>query len=138
MLEQCCRILKPGGRLVVVTPNSQALGRYLLGKAWYLGWSPPWHLSLFDLKSLVQRAESAGLTVRRTWTTPRGARLAWITNRLLPSCGTLPYVTRKRVTRLLHVQGVLFWALEWLLLAVRPSGEEIVLIATKTGQSVRS
>ena len=57
LIQECERILKPGGRLVMVTPNPRSLSHRLFGRAWR-GLEPPRHL-------YIQTRESfADLTVR--------------------------------------------------------------------------
>ncbi len=46
-IDECFRILKPSGRLVVATPNSDSLSRRLFGKDWR-GLEPPRHLMVFS------------------------------------------------------------------------------------------
>jgi 2-polyprenyl-3-methyl-5-hydroxy-6-metoxy-1,4-benzoquinol methylase len=60
LLSQCKKLLKPNGRLVVVTPNVDGL---LYGKhrANWLALDPPRHLILFTARSLRSLAGSAGL-----------------------------------------------------------------------------
>jgi SAM-dependent methyltransferase len=60
-LAECRRILKPGGRLVVVTPNSASLGHRLFKEAWR-GLEPPRHLHLFCPGSMRVSLEGAGFS----------------------------------------------------------------------------
>lgn len=50
-LTECARILKPGGTLVVCTPNSASLGHKLFKRDWR-GLEPPRHLHLFSMQSM--------------------------------------------------------------------------------------
>lgn len=64
-LENARRILKPGGRLIVETPNSNAAGLKAAGVAW------PWldvprHLNFFTARSLQLACRKAGLVHERT------------------------------------------------------------------------
>lgn len=60
LLEECCRLLQPGGKLVAVTPNVESLGHRLFGARWpHL--DPPRHLHLFSQRTLQACAEKAGL-----------------------------------------------------------------------------
>jgi 2-polyprenyl-3-methyl-5-hydroxy-6-metoxy-1,4-benzoquinol methylase len=66
-LNECRRILKPGGTLVLVTPNAESFGhRYF--KSWYRGLEPPRHLYLFTQKTLQHIAKKAGFADYRVWT----------------------------------------------------------------------
>lgn len=59
-LKECARILKPGGQLVIYTPNSSSLGHRILRKYWR-GLEPPRHLHLFGPNSLSAIVGEAGL-----------------------------------------------------------------------------
>jgi SAM-dependent methyltransferase len=59
LLAECRRILKPGGQLVVATPNANALGHRWYGRAW-LGLEPPRHLVVFTPRALADAARRAG------------------------------------------------------------------------------
>lgn len=68
MLLECRRILKDGGRLVIVTPNSKCLTHHFFKKNWR-GLEPPRHLHIFSsgaLKIIGCRAEFSQV---RVWTT---------------------------------------------------------------------
>jgi len=56
---RCAALLRPGGRLVMVTPNMQAQGRDLFGGDWR-GLEIPRHLHLFTAASLKRLARDAG------------------------------------------------------------------------------
>lgn len=58
-LVECRRILKPGGRLVVFTPNSACLGHRLFGRHWR-GLEPPRHLHVFSMNSMRLALAAAG------------------------------------------------------------------------------
>jgi len=130
-LVECWRLLKPGGKLVVVTPNTRSLGRRLFGEHWR-GWEVPRHLFLFSPRSLRACAERAGLTVRRLWTASKGARRMWIASQLLRRDGRLPGGNPQGVARILKMQSFVFWSLEYTLSRMWPVGEELVLEAGKS------
>jgi 2-polyprenyl-3-methyl-5-hydroxy-6-metoxy-1,4-benzoquinol methylase len=62
LLRECKRILRPGGRLVMVTPNSEGLGIRVFGADWR-GLEPPRHLHLFNIPTLRRAIGDAGLRV---------------------------------------------------------------------------
>jgi 2-polyprenyl-3-methyl-5-hydroxy-6-metoxy-1,4-benzoquinol methylase len=67
-LEKCRRVLRPGGRLVVSTPNVRSLGHERFRQNWR-GLEPPRHLHIFTANLLGECARRAGLAVVRTGTT---------------------------------------------------------------------
>lgn len=60
VLRLCRRVLKPGGRIYVATPNFGGIGLRLYGPNWR-GLEPPRHLVLFTPSSLMLAFRRAGL-----------------------------------------------------------------------------
>ena len=58
-LTECHRILKPGGKLVISTPNTESLSHALFKGHWR-GLEPPRHLHLFSIPSLARVLRLAG------------------------------------------------------------------------------
>ena len=71
-------VLKPGGAVVVSTPNVGGYGARLLGRRW-IHWHPPYHLNVFNRTSLSRLAHDVGLEVRsiRTVTDSGWLRHQW-------------------------------------------------------------
>jgi 2-polyprenyl-3-methyl-5-hydroxy-6-metoxy-1,4-benzoquinol methylase len=129
-LGHCRRVLKDNGRLVVVTPNIESLGRRWFDVAW-LHWDPPRHLFLFTPETLRSSVEAAGLEVIELRTSGRDASSAWNASAAIRRQGALPPGSLQAVAERLSFRGLLFSVVENLLLNARPCGEEIVLVATK-------
>lgn len=67
LLAEAHRVLRPGGRLVLSTPNARALAHRRYGRAWR-GLEPPRHLHIFTREALAQAAAKGGLRVERMFT----------------------------------------------------------------------
>lgn len=59
VLRDCARILRPGGRLVVSTPNADSLSHRFFGRNWR-GLEPPRHLCIFTEQALRDALRTAG------------------------------------------------------------------------------
>ena len=60
MLRACAALLAPGGRMCVISPNANGLGRLLFGR-WWFGLDQPRHLAIPTLDSLAHLTERLGL-----------------------------------------------------------------------------
>lgn len=58
-VQEIDRILKPGGRFVIITPNNLSWGKKMFGKRWFAN-EVPRHLVLFNLASLTALLERYG------------------------------------------------------------------------------
>jgi len=61
LFSEISRLLKPGGRLLIRTPNAKALGRSWFGTNWYAN-DVPRHLYLYSKGNLTKLAQGHGLT----------------------------------------------------------------------------
>jgi len=109
LLRECRRLLRPGGRLVAVTPNLRSLGHFVFRGDW-LGLDPPRHLTLFTRQTLVRCALAAGFADPSVRSTARWARSAWVNS--------------GGIRRRTLAGGIVFQAVEHLLPG---AGEELVL-----------
>ena len=76
LLSQCRRVLKPHGKVVIVTPNIESRGHETFGSCWR-GLEPPRHLHLFSLRALRLCCERAGLRIQVLRTSARSGRGIW-------------------------------------------------------------
>jgi 2-polyprenyl-3-methyl-5-hydroxy-6-metoxy-1,4-benzoquinol methylase len=59
LLKECHRVLKPGGKVVLTTPNNKCWGHKLFGEHWR-GLEPPRHLYIFGPSSIEEILRRAG------------------------------------------------------------------------------
>lgn len=64
-LAQVHKILKPGGRLIVVTDNTASLDFRLFKRSYWGGYHFPRHWNLFDRRSLARLADNCGYRIER-------------------------------------------------------------------------
>jgi SAM-dependent methyltransferase len=129
MLRECARILKPGGRVMMLTPNLRSLGHRVFGASW-IGLDAPRHLVLFSAGSLRDAATTAGLDVVRLWSTARPSGFTWRVSAELRRAGRTTYAaSRARSHRLMEraAERVVRLAL----LLNPEAGDELALLATK-------
>ncbi len=132
LLKKCRRVLRVGGRLVVITPNLNSLGHKLFRRSWR-GLEPPRHLHLFSLRSLRACAARAGLRVKVRRTTARGARHIWLAGHALRHKRRFGCADS---AGLLRLQSWAFLVLEEAARYVWPrAGEELLLVASKPDET---
>ncbi|MBM4145055.1 MAG: class I SAM-dependent methyltransferase [Nitrospira sp.] len=129
LLAECWRILRCGGRLVVVTPNSISLLHRLFGASW-LPLDPPRHLYLFSPQALSSLAMKANFQNMRVFTTVREADNMFLASRDVRLTGR--HVWGRKQPQFMKKVAKVIAVIEWTCLAFFPHvGEEIVLIGEK-------
>jgi SAM-dependent methyltransferase len=129
LLRECQRILRPGGRLVLVTPNGHSWGHRIFKDAW-LALDPPRHLYVFSVPSLRYLAEKAGFKKFRLSTTIRDANGLFIASKSIQRTGK--HVWGSPQPRAFRIWARALQLVEWAILKLKPYiGEEIALMAEK-------
>jgi 2-polyprenyl-3-methyl-5-hydroxy-6-metoxy-1,4-benzoquinol methylase len=129
LIAECRRLLKPGGRIVMATPNAAGAGSRAYGPDWR-GLEPPRHHQVFSPVSLRRLGEKAGFSGVRVFSTVRGANGIFSASRALkrtPPGGVIVPPSKLERNRARVVQ-LGEWVASWVL---RGRGDEIVLAAEK-------
>lgn len=132
LINECRRILKPGGTLSLVTPNTESFGCDVFARSW-LALDPPRHLMLYNGKALRVLAERAGFSHVRAVTTIRDAHTLFWASYCIRKHGTFvmgtpPGVWSRWLSSLLRLA-------EWGLIKMFPGkGEEIAVLGIKECQ----
>jgi ubiquinone/menaquinone biosynthesis C-methylase UbiE len=125
LLTECARVLKPGGKVTIVTPNTRSLAHRRFRDSWR-GLEPPRHLYLFSADTLRMAAERARLQVESLSTSARSAGWMWAASHCIQEEGTF---SDSDIGLGLRVRG---WAFQMRAeIAVhtsREAGEEAVLL----------
>jgi 2-polyprenyl-3-methyl-5-hydroxy-6-metoxy-1,4-benzoquinol methylase len=66
-LRGVAKVLKPGGMVIIGTPNANGWGARVFGRYW-INWHAPYHLHCFSMRSMAIAAQRAGLIVIRSRT----------------------------------------------------------------------
>jgi 2-polyprenyl-3-methyl-5-hydroxy-6-metoxy-1,4-benzoquinol methylase len=126
LIEECRRVLRPEGTLIVLTPNTRSLGHRIFHRAWR-GLEPPRHLWCFNPRNLKTLVERTGMRVDSVTTESRMMRGIWYASRVIEraSAGAAPRNSFRD-----YVSAYAMQLVESIAIRLAPGvGEEIVLVA---------
>lgn len=125
LLRECHRILEPGGRFVMITPNLGSRLHRKFCQNWR-GLEPPRHLLLFSSSCLHTMVRKAGFSIDSLTTRAFGAQFIYLQSRRIANQGSSNGSACERF----RASGY-FW-IEWVGLKLWPgSGEDLVLHGRK-------
>jgi len=124
VLKQCRSLLRPGGRLIVVTPNADSWLRRAFGRTWR-GLEVPRHLRIYTKDALADDARLAGFTHVQVTTSAHAANTMYLSSsEMAAPARSRPVRVRRRIGAELVQQAEVVAVAFGL-----PAGEEIWLTA---------
>lgn len=126
-LKEAWRVLKPGGCIVLLTPNITSHNRLGLGKYWR-GFEAPRHLVLFGATSLRRAVEEAGFQEINIGSSYRSS--AWVAG-LADKFKSAGARSQGWLGRQLAAEGAVLQGY-WARLPGRMAGDELVCLARKS------
>lgn len=128
-LREVLRILRPGGQILIVTPNAASWLSRRYGSDWQ-GLEPPRHLQIFTPRALCQLVSDAGFSKVTAETTARSAngvaRAAW----KFRKDGHWDMQSRPSLSERIRMELVQQWEV-WMVARNPDAGEELVVVAVK-------
>jgi 2-polyprenyl-3-methyl-5-hydroxy-6-metoxy-1,4-benzoquinol methylase len=129
-VSECFRLLKPGGRLVMLTPNVGSIGHKMMGQNW-MALDPPRHLYLHTVPSMTSLLTTVGFNEPRVFSTARETAKILRASMLIADRVSQPLSKRgswwqRRKSHLLAMTELCF-----LLAGNQAVGSELVAVAVK-------
>jgi len=128
-LKELYQLLKPKGKLVIITPNSESIGARFFKSNWR-GWEPPRHLYIFSFKTLQICVEKAGFSILQIKTISTGARYMYLASKQIQRGSLLYSRSSFKNNMLMKIKAFAFGLIEYF---INNAGEELVIILTKKG-----
>ena len=127
LMKECYRVLRPGGKLIVVTPNVRSWGHRLYKRHWR-GLEPPRHLQIFARPSLLRLSAAAGFASCECLAITRGAGDILLASRALKSNKAHAGSVKGALRPVAEFINLWEWAGS---LLDDDAGEELVLVGSK-------
>ena len=128
-IQECYRILKPGGRMILATPNHESWGHSRYRENWR-GLEPPRHLFVFNRTSLLRLLHQAGFSKIYMRSSIRNAGWMMIASQSIQNKGG--YAISFNEPFHVRLLARCLQLLEWAIVQFHPfTGEELVVIAEK-------
>jgi ubiquinone/menaquinone biosynthesis C-methylase UbiE len=128
-LAEAQRILKPGGRLAIATPNARSWLHRRFREHWF-ALDPPRHLHLFNRDTLAAALHKAGFEAFRVFTSIRDVNGAWRGSRAIRRSGRHDMLARPS-TAMKFLSRLILLAVAARSLADADAGEELVALARR-------
>lgn len=132
MLHEIYRILKPGGKLIISTPNSNSwLFKRVFHEAWYC-LDPPRHLNIFNLQNLAKIVQSTGFKIQKSKTTARNEFWIYTMSKIIRKNGFVDYSRTIQNKKVDLIVGKFIQLISAFMVTLnRNSGSEIHMVAEK-------
>ena len=128
LVMECRRLLKPNGKLIVLTPNTASLGHRVFRRSWR-GLEPPRHMQCFSPQTLRACVDRTGMRIERVTTEARTMQYIWYASM---SIRRAQRDGKRSNTAFDYIVSFVMRFVESVAIyVVRDAGEEIMLIATK-------
>jgi SAM-dependent methyltransferase len=128
-LAEARRILRPGGRLALATPNTRSLLHQRFREHWF-ALDPPRHLHLFNRAALEQALRKAGFERFHLFTSIRDANGSFLGSRAIRDLGRHDMTAREPPLKSLAARAVQLWEARRLV-SDCDAGEDLVALADK-------
>lgn len=129
LLQECHRILKKNGVMVVTTPNANSFGHMYFGRYW-IGLHTPHHLQIFTPNSLSKIANIAGFENIKKFTSTQGQLYILNTSRELLKYGKCNLNVKSNTVNKITKQ-ILWFILGWLHILIPRKTEVAVIVCKK-------